>query len=296
MKLFWQRWRRLILGTIAAFGIYGVSCFLPPANFPIDRVITIMPGQDFDSIATMLADQHVVRSAWLFTALVSLERHDRHLVATYYQFETPLSLFSIVNRLLTGKSTIHPVTLRFPEGLSNEQLARIITSSDLAEFDARQFLTVAHDLQGYLFPSTYLVPSHISTNQLIGLFYDTFNEQFAPLKASLEHSGRTLAQVIGMAAILEREAATSDDRRMVADILWRRYDQGVRLQVDVASTTYKTAGLPDRPIDNPGLDAMKAVLDPLPNSYWYYLSDSHSKMHYARTYAEHQKNVARYLK
>src|SRR6185436_8160719 len=158
MNWTWFYKRKWIILPVVAVILYGFSWFLPPRNFPTDRVITIKTGQDVPTIAEMLKEEHVVRSAWLFTKLVTHWGIDRHIVATYYQFETPLSLFSVAHRLLVGESTINPVTLRFPEGMSNAQMARAMLLSDLADFDSHQFLSTAQSFQGYLFPSTYLVP------------------------------------------------------------------------------------------------------------------------------------------
>ena len=68
------------------------------------------------------------------------------------------------------------------------------------------------------------------------------------------------------------------------------------LKVDSPYNTYTHTGLPPGPINNPGLDSLKAAITPIKTNYLYYLTDKNGVMHYATTYAEHQSNQRKYLK
>ena len=116
------------------------------------------------------------------------------------------------------------------------------------------------------------------------------------LEFKIKFSDRTLEEIITMASIIEREASNSGDRRQIAGILWKRYDADYKLQVDVARSTYQEEGLPNEPIANPGLDAIKAALEPVESPFWFYLSDAKGVTHYAVTYDEHKKNIRTYLR
>jgi UPF0755 protein len=104
---------------------------------------------------------------------------------------------------------------------------------------------------------------------------------------------------------------------MIADIFWRRIAIGMPLQSDATVNyatgksalrpsgsdletdslynTYQHAGLPPGPIGNPGRSSIAAVIDPQPNAYLYFLTDTAGNVHYAATYDEHLANVQRYL-
>jgi UPF0755 protein len=121
-----------------------------------------------------------------------------------------------------------------------------------------------------------------------------------------------------MASILEREAQSPDDMRIVSGILWHRIALGMPLQVDAAFgyahgadgyaptvhdlttdspyNTYLRKGLPPTPIANPGLAALQAAVTPTSTPYLYYLTGSDGQMHYAVTFDQHKKNTAQYLK
>jgi UPF0755 protein len=135
----------------------------------------------------------------------------------------------------------------------------------------------------------------------------------------LTRQNKSFFDVLTMASILENEAKTVDDKKIVADILWRRLKRGMRLQVDssvhyvsartgdVFTTkqerealspwnTYKYEGLPLGPIGNPSLASIEAALYPTINSYWYFLSGSDGTIHYAKTFEEHRLNISKYVR
>jgi len=66
--------------------------------------------------------------------------------------------------------------------------------------------------------------------------------------------------------------------------------------IDSPYNTYRYRGLPPRPISNPGIAAIEAVLNPLKTRCFYYLHDGDGKVHCAETYEEHLSNIAKYLK
>jgi UPF0755 protein len=68
------------------------------------------------------------------------------------------------------------------------------------------------------------------------------------------------------------------------------------LQVDPSPETYKKKGLPARPLNNPGFEALVAALRPTKSAFLYYLTGKDGKMRYAKTFAEHQTNIITYLK
>ena len=131
-------------------------------------------------------------------------------------------------------------------------------------------------------------------------------------------------QILTAASLLEKEAPSFKDRRLISGILYKRLKAGIGLQVDATLTyakcggafltcddpkvyrgdtsysssynTYLYKGLPPGPISNPGLEAIRAALEPLESGYWYYLSDPKTKKTiFSRTLEEHNENRAKYL-
>ena len=120
-----------------------------------------------------------------------------------------------------------------------------------------------------------------------------------------------------MASLLEKEARTTESRRIIAGILWKRLEIGMLLQVDAVFgyiinkgslqltledlsidspyNTYRYKGLPIGPIANPGLDSLQAATMPILTDYLFYLSDKEGTMHYSETFEEHKRKKRLYL-
>jgi UPF0755 protein len=128
-----------------------------------------------------------------------------------------------------------------------------------------------------------------------------------------------------LASLVEREGRTAKDRPVIAGILLRRLKADWPLQVDATLqyalgyqasdktwwkkeltdddkkinspyNTYMNTGLPPQPICNPGMESIQAAIYPTSSEYWYYIHDPTGAVHYARTIAEHEANVAKYLR
>jgi UPF0755 protein len=147
---------------------------------------------------------------------------------------------------------------------------------------------------------------------------ENFDTKISALSANITASRHTISDSIIMASLIEKEARTTGNRKIVSGILWSRLALGMPLQVDAVFgyifnrdtyspsfadlkvdspyNTYVHAGLPPGPINNPGLDAILAALHPTKTNYLYYLTDKNGVMRYATTFAEHQANQRKYLK
>jgi UPF0755 protein len=147
---------------------------------------------------------------------------------------------------------------------------------------------------------------------------ENVEKKLLPLSADIAAFGKSLSDIVILASLLEEEARTTNTRRTIAGILWKRLAIGMPMQVDAAFAkvngkntyqlteddlktdhpynTYTRAGLPPGPITNPGIDALHAALRPVETDWLYYLSDSDGNMHYARTHDEHLRNKRLYIR
>ena len=291
-----ERQRLIIFFSVAVLVVALIFSFtLPPRNFPTNLVIDIPTGSTTSQIADLLHQNKVIRSAKIFELMVLRQKVAERLKAGFYQFEKPLMIGQVVRRLTEGLFADNLIKFTVPEGLSVEQLA-VLAEQNFAGVDQNSFVLVASSSVGFLFPDTYLLPTQLKSAQLVKMMRANFNQQISKLKSEIDQSNHSLEEIIKLASLVEEEAKTKIDRRIIAGILWKRFNQGMKLEVDVATSTYQTVGLPLRPIVSPGLEAVEAVLSTEATSYWFYLSDKQGKIHYARTFAEHQNNIARYLK
>ena len=169
-------------------------------------------------------------------------------------------------------------------------------------------------MEGFLFPDTYRIATNATAEDIAKKMLNNFTQRMQETSAG----NRGSYDSIILASIIEREVRSDEDRKIVADIFQRRLKEGMALQadstvnyvtgkktpsitsadrdIDSPWNTYQNRGLPPSPISNPSLSAIKAVLDPTPNTYVYFLTDSEGRVHYARTFAEHVANKEQYLR
>lgn len=227
---------------------------------------------------------------------------------------------------LTSDPPLKWVTI--PEGLRSEQTAdRLADALGWDNIKRDAFLNAnvktPYDLtDGFYFPDTYLIPVDESGPQVAQRFINRFNESFAPYISKFRQANIKYDTAIKLASLIQREAGGASDMPLIAGILWNRLLIAMPLQVDatlqyargdtgsgswapVAAAdkqidslfnTYKHTGLPPSPISNPGLDAIDAVLHSEDTKCLYYLHDRDRQIHCAVTYAEHLKNIEKYLK
>lgn len=180
------------------------------------------------------------------------------------------------------------------------------------------FLLGARSLEGYLFPDTYRFYFDSAPEDAAAHFLDNFSAKVAPLISdgdTVDYDGipitrrgiYSINQIVSVASLLEKEVPESADRRMVADIIYRRLKIGMALQIDASVDyaksigesrydTYEFPGLTPGPISNPGLAAIDAALNPKANQYLYYLSDPKTKKTiFSKTFDEHKANKLKYL-
>lgn len=288
----------------------------PPATFPVPYRLTIETGQTLFSISHELADAHAIRSSRMFEIFMIALGSERRVSDGEYYFETPVSSLQIALRMSGRQFGIDRTKVTFPEGFTNKQIAERLAIV-FPGFDPILFLTLAKGTEGYLFPDTYGFFPSVTPDFAIAALKRNFSTKVDPLNQDIEQSGRTLHDIMVMASIVEKEAAGDSDRAVVAGILWKRFDTGLALQVDAPFlyilgkqsseltradlainspyNTYRNKGLPPTPIGNPGLASIKATIHPQSSPYLYYLHDKDGLIHYAATYAEHKKNIAKYL-
>lgn len=300
--------------------IFGLVSFLflnPPSKFPLNKTFTIEKGHTLKTVALNLKKERIIKSAVAFQTISILVGDETSIKAGDYLFEKPIGLFDVARRILVGESGIDSNKVTIPEGVTNREISNIL-AKNIQNFDQAKFLIAAQGKEGYLFPDTYFFFPNTEPKAIVDALANNFNKKIDEYKDQIEASGKTSKEIIIMASILEREAFGENDIYTISGILWSRIEKGIPLQADATITyitgrgsseitlsdlaidsrwnTYKYKGLPIGPIGNPGTRAIDAALNPEETEYLYYLHDAEGVAHYGRTFDEHKKNKALYLK
>ncbi len=287
----------------------------PPSNFPADIKIHVGKDETLMSVANNLEKKDVIRSPLLFKiAVITLngtKSKYRSVTEGVYLFHNPVSVWNVAYRIVKGDQGLQKIRVTIPEGSTARDIAWIMLKS-IPDFSAPYFLRIAEPHEGYLFPSTYYFYTDTSADEVLNTLLKTFDKMLKSNSLFDGLSEKKKRDIVIMASIVEEEATASIDRALIAGVLWKRIEIGMPLQVDpplayiTANTTgyitikdtqidspyntYKFKGLPKAPISNPGIDALKATLNPTKSPYLFYLSDKKGMMHYAETYEKHLIN------
>lgn len=311
----WKVWAvSFVLAVIIVAG-YRFA-FSPPGNFPVGSVVNITQGVSVPGVATQLYNAHIIAHPVFLRILLRVTGQSTRVQAGAYLFKTPENLLTVAYRLVTGTYGLPPVRITLFEGeTARDDAARVAEA--FPHISASDFFSQAQPYEGYLFPDTYLFLPLTDASSIIALMRENFNTKITPLMNDVSASGHSLSDIITLASLVEREARTIANKRIVAGILWNRLALGMPLQVDAVFgyiygrdtyspshadlkvnspyNTYTNKGLPPGPISNPGLESIDAALYPTKTDYLYYLTGKDNLMHYAVTYAGHQANRRKYL-
>ena len=179
-------------------------------------------------------------------------------------------------------------------------------------------------LEGYIFGDTYSVPANQGPEAALKAAFAHMYEQIQSngLVDKFAAQKLNLYQAITLASIIQREmgcGGASQDcyqiQRQIAQVFYKRLRENKVLGSDVTfiygadvagvspnvnlDSPYNTRikpGLPPGPIATPGLGALKAVADPAPGNYEFFLAGDDGNVYFANTEAEHQANIKQHCK
>ncbi len=296
---------------------------------PAGLFVEVPAGSGSRAIGDRLIQAGIVRDMTTFRAALFLSGKARNLQAGEYRFDRPMTALEVVDKL--GRGDVYVLGITFPEGLTIAEMAKIFEDHGLGKASAfvaaaRDATAIkpldpdARDLEGYLFPETYLLPRHTDAARLVGLMVSRFQSVFGPeLRHAAEVGGLTVRQAVTLASIVEKESARAEERPMIAAVYANRlrihmplqadptvivglqragkYTGNLRredLEFDSPYNTYRYAGLPPGPIASPGRASLEAAIHPADVDYLYFVSRNDGSHAFARTLDEHNRNVQKW--
>lgn len=332
---------------VAAFLVAGTPDGIEGRQVPATGVPTpggevvfrVEEAQSASSIGAGLQSLGVISSGRQFAMLVEVMGLAGRLAAGDHLLGRGLTALQAVEAL-TVKTSGPSVTLTFPEGIRYEEMAAIVAESGLAS--AEEFLAAVatatlpeelgalppgSDLQGYLFPDTYILPLDATAEDLVRIMLANFVRRVdESLRAEIAARGITLHEAVTLASIVEREAVIAEERPLIAGVFYNRIEAGdligadptvqftvtlldplsvslhgwwkkdltlEDLALDSPYNTRKYPGIPPGPITNPGLASIEAVARPAETDYYYFVADAKKgdgSHVFAVTEAEHERN------
>ncbi len=321
----------LLLALLAGLAVWTVSFVNRPfRGYPgHEKFVTIPKGASVTAIARQMQSEGVVRSAPLFAWYVRFLSQSPALKAGEYRFDRPLTMRELASKLTRGEIYYHRLTV--PEGRDSfDILAQLVEQKRAQASAMRDVLNdpapikdldpEADNLEGYLFPDTYLFPRTATERDIalamVGNFRKLWNRERQERAAQLH---LTVRQVVTLASLIEKEAKVAAERPLISAVFHNRLRLNMRLecdptviyavkrvkdydgvinqsdlQLDSPYNTYQYAGLPPGPICNPGLDSIDAALYPADVDYLYFVARNDGTHVFSKSYAAHRRAVREY--
>lgn len=348
MRLFrprwlWADWFRLGLslsvGLVLIAALVGWQ-FVKPAEWGSGfKTVVVQDGASAKQISRQLYEAGLISSTFWFEVWLWLTGNETKIQGGFYSFPANINIINLT-RLLTGNLVSQEVTVRLQEGWTIKEMAAELAKHQL--FTVDDFISTATSptqtqviagriegeileswpggsLEGYLFPDTYRFYRQSTPQEIIIKMINNLDTKLpVSWREVIKDRGYSIHQLLTLASIVEKEVPGAADRKMVADIFWKRLRANVGLQADstinyftgrnvpsVSSddlaidspyNTYKYRGLPPGPIANPSLSAIEAVVFPQHNDYWYFLTTPQGQVIYSKTFEEHKQAKAKYLR
>ena len=285
-----------LLAVAAAAGAYVVYA---RADAPFreytrpEQYVEIASGIGTNAIGQRLVAAGVVSDRVTFRVALWLSGRERRLQAGDYRFERPMTAREVIDKIARGD--VDRVSITFPEGLTIVEMSRIFEAHGMGTAAAfveaarntrpvQALDAAARDLEGYLFPDTYLVSHRTDAARLVIAMIERFEHVLTPgVRQAAASNGLTVRQLVTLASIVEKETARPDERPLVASVYANRllkkmglqcdptviyalqqagkFDGNLRredLLFDSPYNTYRYAGLPPGPIASPGKEIGRA--------------------------------------
>lgn len=319
----------VIVLAVAGFAAWFGYVIFADRSHPARTADLVVPrGSTFHDIAAQLADAGVIGNATAFRVYAKFRHADTDVHAGEFRFAPHQTAAQVLAQLESGGAQVARwVTI--PEGFTAKQVARRLQDDGLGSAAAydRAFMhdtivvdgTRTANLEGYLFPSTYLIPIGATPKNVEDIMTAQFRKELpADAQTQARRFGLTVPQVVTLASLIEREAKSDDERPLMAGVYYNRLRLGMPLEVDASIeyalpqhhdvitygdlkldspyNTYRHRGLPPTPIANPGAPSLAAAFNPRPSHYLYYVYKGNGHHAFATTLAEQNANIAKYLK
>lgn len=317
-----------LLMIAGIFYYYFFSTFSPHNT---TQYVYIDDDDTADSVfakLTPIASGHSIKG---FRTLVRYSEYDKNIRSGRYAIEPGDRVITAFRKIKNGKQT--PLSLTIPEARTMDRLAGILSKKLMLDsttiagalkdsaFCAKYECDTA-TIATLFVPNTYDIYWNVSMDKLMGRMQQEHKKFWnKERKAKAKAIDMTPQQVCTLASIIDEETANKAEKPMIAGMYINRLKADMPLQadptikfawhdftlrriyhklldIDSPYNTYRNTGLPPGPIKIASVAGIDAVLNHADHDYIYMCAkeDFSGTHNFARTYEEHLKNAAKYVK
>jgi UPF0755 protein len=255
-----------------------------------------------------------------------VEGYSTQIKAGEYTFKPEADSDEILQKLTAG-ALVPTIEITIPEGLTLKETARTVAQQSgvsAAEFEAAARRTdygyafledpAIETTEGFLFPRMYEFEEGATASQVVNRLLEQYllETQTLDIAGAKERLNLTEYELVTVASLIEREAASGEERPLVASVIYNRLEQDMLLQIDASIhyaldkpkeelsladlkidspyNTYEHTGLPPGPICSPSRQSLQAAIEPADTDYLYYVLKANGDEHvFTKTYGEFLK-------
>jgi UPF0755 protein len=305
--------RRAIAVVVLAFALFCLwfadQLFQPFQGSGHGSVLVVIPPKSSSgAVGSILVKEGVISSSFFFELRATLAGDRGSLYSGRYHMPLDTSYGNALRILTTPPPPgPKPTGVDVEPGIARQQLSPILRRQGfigdyLAATRHSKYLNPraygaprrTGSLEGFLFPATYELTEPVKVSDLVRDQLEMFKQQFATVSMRYAHSKHLSPyDVLIIASLVQGEASTEQDLRLVASVIYNRLAQGIDLGLD-SSTRYAVnnytkpltqaqlnssspwntrnhKGLPPTPINSPNLAAISAAAHPPRTNYLYFV-------------------------
>ena len=305
----------LVLALGAIYLIYATATGGEQASEGPVKV-KVVRGDTLDTVAEKLDEAGVIGSALMFKTEARMEGHSTRIKTGVYIFERGADSDDILAKLTAGEAA-PTMAITVPEGLTLEQTAAEVARQ--SEIPAAGFEEAARSTdygyaflenpaikttEGFLYPSRYELEEGTTARQVVNRLLGQYLIETGGMDISgaKERFNLTEYELLTVASLIEKEAASDRERPLVASVIYNRIRKDKPLQIDASIhyaldnpkeelalkdvridspyNTYENTGLPPGPICSPSKESLQAAIDPAETDYLYYVLEANGEEHF----------------
>lgn len=322
----------IIFAALIGIDFYQ-KVFTPYAGYDSKTItVNIKPGAAVSAIARQLYRHHIISNYYYFRIYYRLFFNNMSFKTGEYQFDRPMTMKEVIEKLYEGLVVLHKITIK--EGLIIREIAQRLANHRHLNFDNREFIRLARsprsirsldpkapDLEGYLFPDTYMVRKGITAEEMVQYMVNRFKDTFSnSMKWRAQELNLSVREVVTLASLIEKETSSREERFLISSVFHNRLRRGMGMDCDPTiiyalkrdnlyngklgwkelkyNSPYNTRlyrGLPPGPICSPGFDSLEAALYPENTKYLFFVAKDSRSHYFSETLAEHNRAVRKYI-
>lgn len=316
----------ILIGVGAKLAIHIYLAKKIGVNEPI--IITIEKGESLTRVANSLAQKGVITLPKVFVKIGQFYGYGKSIKYGEYELLPAITYQGVLEKIVSGDNYKYGVT--FVEGdhlykyasqleelglTTKESFFKVVRNKKLIQKWLGEDLP---SFEGYLFPETYHFSKVDGTKTIVKTMVFKFLEEVKDI--NFKQGPLSRHEVITLASIVEKETGAPFERPLISSVFHNRLQKRMKLQTDptiiygildktgkevnnirkkdiLAPTNYNTyviKGLPPGPIGNPGIESIRAALNPATSKYLFFVSQNDGTHVFTENYKAHSNAVKKY--